>query len=198
MERTSEIERGFTLPLQNGEPVDFRPVRPDDRQIIQEGFSALSVKSRYFRFFTPLGKLSGELLRYLTEVDQTSHVAWIALAHDVPEHPGLGIARFIRLKDQPDMAEFAVVVIDRYHQKGLGTFLTAILYRLASIKQIKTLRGYVLPENDVMSHWLGRLGAVGEYENGTYRMDLTVDGDFSGLPDNETGWKFRECLNRLG
>ncbi len=188
----------LTLPLRDGELVDFRPVTPEDRQTIKNGLASLSTQSRYFRFFTPLSKLSDEQLRYLTEVDQESHVAWIALAHDLPGHPGLGIARFIRLTDQPTIAEFAVVVIDRYHQKGLGTILMAILYRLASIKQIKTLRGYVLPENDVMSHWLGRLGAIGQYENGTYRMDLAVCSDWSGLPDNLTGQNFRESLERLG
>ncbi|MCX7113060.1 MAG: GNAT family N-acetyltransferase [Proteobacteria bacterium] len=188
---------GFTLALPDGELVDFRPVRQDDRQTIQNGMSALSLQSRYFRFFTPVAKLSDALLHYLTEVDQQNHIAWIALAHDDPEHPGLGIARFIRDKDQPTIAEFAVVVIDSYQQRGLGRILMAVLHRMASIKGIGKLRGFILPENTAMSHWLGRLGAVGAYENGIYRMDLAVCSDLSSLPDNLTGRRFRECLERI-
>jgi hypothetical protein len=167
----------FTLSLRDGELVDFRPVRQSDKETIQKGMLALSSKSRYFRFFSPILKLSAAQLNNFTEIDQQNHVAWIALAHNEPEDHGLGIARFIRIQNQPEIAEFGVAVIDSYQQRGVGTILLAVLHRMASIKGIKILRGYVLPDNTVMSSWLGRLGAVGVYENGVYRMDLTVSDD---------------------
>ena len=188
---------GFALPLRDGELVDFRPVRQADRETIQLGMSGLSLQSRYFRFFTPIAKLSDAQLHYFTEVDQQNHIAWIALAHDQPGHPGLGIARFIRMQNQPTMAEFAVVVLDSHQQKGLGTILMAILYRMAAIKSIQTLRGFILPENTVMSDWLARLGAVGDYENAVYRMDLAVCSDLSCLTDSPTRRRFRECVNSI-
>ena len=174
--------KGFTLPLRDGELVDFRPVRQDDRETIQNGMSALSLQSRYFRFFSPIAKLSEAQLQYFTAADQENHIAWIALAHDEPGHPGLGIARFIRMQNQPRIAEFAVVVIDSHQQRGLGTILMAVLHRMASIKGIDSLRGFILPENTVMSNWLGSLGAVGAYENGIYRMDLAVCKDLHSMP----------------
>ena len=188
---------GFTVPLWDGELVDFRPVRQADRETIQHGMSGLSLQSRYFRFFTPIAKLSDSQLQYFTEVDQQNHIAWIALAHDQPGHPGLGIARFIRMRNQPTMAEFAVVVLDSHQQKGLGTILMAILYRMAAIKSIQTLRGFILPENTVMSDWLARLGAVGDYENAVYRMDLAVCSDLSCLTDTPTRRRFRDCVNSI-
>ena len=154
----------------------------------------LTLQSRYFRFFSPIAKLSDAQLHYFTEVDQQNHIAWIALAHDQPGHPGLGIARLIRMRNQPTMAEFAVVVLDSHQQQGLGTILMAILYRMAAIKSIQTLRGFILPENTVMSDWLARLGAVGDYENAVYRMDLAVCSDLSCLSDTPTGRRFRECI----
>ena len=167
----------FTLPLRDGELVDFRPVKQNDKETIQNGMLALSSKSRYFRFFSPILKLSDTQLYNLTEIDQQNHVAWIALTHNEPEPRGLGIARFIRIQNQPEIAEFGIVVIDSYQQRGLGTILLAVLYRMASIKGVEILRGFVLADNKVMSRWLGRLGAVGVYENDVYRMDLTVNGD---------------------
>jgi hypothetical protein len=98
------------------------------------------------------------------------------------------------MQNQPTMAEFAVAVLDSHQHRGLGTILMAVLYRMAGIKGIQTLRGFILPENTVMSNWLGRLGAVGDYENGVYRMDLAVHGDLSCLPDTPTGRRFRECI----
>ena len=188
---------GFTLLLQDGKPVDFRPVRQEDRETIQHGMSELSLQSRYFRFFTPIAKLSNAQLQYFTEVDQQNHIAWIALDHDQPGHPGLGIARFIRMRNQPTMAEFAVVVLDSHQQRGLGTILMAVLYKMASIKGIETLRGFILPENTVMSDWLTRLGAVGGYENEVYRTDLAVCSDLSCLTDTPAGRRFRECVHTI-
>ena len=167
----------FTLSLRDGELVDFRPVKPNDKETIQKGMLALSSKSRYFRFFSPILKLSDTQLYDFTEIDQQNHVAWIALAHNEPEQRGLGIARFIRIQNQPEIAEFGVAVIDSYQQRGLGTILLSVLYRMASINGIKILRGYVLADNRIMRNWLDRLGAVSVYEDGVYRMDLTVSGD---------------------
>ncbi len=164
----------FTLPLRDGELVDFRAVKQNDKETLQKGMLALSSKSRYFRFFSPILKLSDTQLCNFTGIDQQNHVAWIALAHNETEDRGLGIARFIRIQNQPEIAEFGVVVIDSYQQRGLGSILLAVLHRMASIKGIEILRGYVLADNTVMSKWLGRLGAVSVFENGVYRMDLTV------------------------
>ncbi|MGZ8244693.1 N-acetyltransferase family protein [Methylomagnum sp.] len=188
---------GFTLPLEGGELVDFRPVRQDDREILQSGMAALSSSSRRFRFFTPVSKLSDELLQRFTEVDQQNHVAWIATGHDRPQHPGLGIARFIRIKSQPTIAEFAMVVIDSYQRRGVGTILMAVLYSIASLKGIEMLRGFVLPENNVMLNWLGGLGAVGKYEDGIYRMDMRVREDLSTLPETPSAQRLRYCIEKL-
>ncbi|HUL13815.1 MAG TPA: N-acetyltransferase [Methylococcaceae bacterium] len=190
-------ETGFALPLQSGELVDFRPVTQDDRETIQSGMSALSSRSRLFRFFTPIAKLPDKWLHYLTEVDQHNHVAWIAIGHDQAQYPGLGIARFIRSQEQPTIAEFAVVVIDSYQRREVGTILMAILYLMARTKGIEILRGVVLPENLVMLNWLGRLGMVGTYEDGVYRMDMPVRDDLSCLPDTPSAQRLRYYIDYI-
>jgi hypothetical protein len=120
-------------------------------------------------------------LHDFTDIDQQNHVVWIALSRDETELHGLGIARFIRIQNQPTIAEFGIVVIDSYQQRGLGIVLMSLLYRIASIQGIEILRGFVLPDNTVMSNWLGRLGADGIFENDLYQMDLTVGADlFAG------------------
>ncbi len=188
----------FTLPLRDGKLVDFRPIRQDDRETIQNGMSALSSQSRRFHFFTTISKLSDTQLRNFTEIDQHDHVAWIALAHDGLEHPGLGVARFIRIQNNPMIAEFAVVVNDSYQQRGRGSILLAVLYRMANIKSIDILRAFILAENTAMSSWLGRLGAIGVHEeNSIIRMDLTVSSNLSCLLNNITARRFRNCIEGI-
>lgn len=188
---------GFTVALSDDELFDFRPVRQDDWKILQDGMSALSSHSRYLRFFSYISRLSDAQLHYFTEVDQHDHVAWIALAHNQTEHPGVGIVRFIRMPNQPGIAEFAVTVIDNYQHRGLGTILMAVLYRLANIQDIQILRGFVLPENKVMVDWLGRLGAVNRYENGIYRMDIAVHSDLTISPAPQLLHYFRVHKDKI-
>lgn len=173
---------GFSVALRDGEMVEFRPVKRDDWQTIKNGMSDLSAKSRYFRFFSPIAQLSDAQLQYFTEIDQQDHVAWIALARDRVEHPGVAIARFIRFQNQADTAEFAVAVIDSYQKRGLGTMLMAVLYLRARARGIKILRGFVLSENTVAMRWFERLGAVGKFESGVYQMDIAVLDDSSSSP----------------
>jgi len=171
----------FNMTLPDGEPICFRPINSNDRTILEKGMSSLSYQSRLFRFFSPIIKLSDEQLRYFTEVDQDNHVAWIAVSQNQPEQTGVGSARFIRSPYQPNLAEFAIVVIDSYQKRGLGLILMSLLYTLAMIKKIEILRASILLENTIMSNWLARLGAAGEYDNENYWMNLSVSNDLSTL-----------------
>jgi GNAT superfamily N-acetyltransferase len=108
-------------------------------------------------------------------------VAWIAVSKNQAEQTGLGIARFIRSMQQPGVAEFAMVVLDSYQNRGLGSIFMSLLYKLAHSKNIEILQAAVLSENTVMSTWLSRLGAVGTFDNGSYRMDLKISTELSTL-----------------
>ncbi|MEA2283671.1 MAG: hypothetical protein QOK21_4278, partial [Solirubrobacteraceae bacterium] len=61
------IERALTL--RDGSRIVIRPIEPDDRDDLREGFERLSPESRYRRFFSPVPRLSERHLDYLTQVD---------------------------------------------------------------------------------------------------------------------------------
>src|SRR5947207_5929492 len=107
--------------LRDGSPVVVRPILPEDRDRLVEGFARLSDESRYRRFGTPVRRLTDEQLRYLTEIDYETHMAWIALDPATPGEPGLGVARYVRLPGEPEVAEAAVTVVDSHQGLGLGT-----------------------------------------------------------------------------
>src|SRR5690242_8826717 len=180
--------------LQDGTCVLLRPVASDDRERIQNGMMVLSSESRYFRFFTSAARLSDQQLSYFTEVDQLNHVAWVALDAISPKHPGIGSARFIRLKEEPTVAEMALTVIDDYQRRGLGTMLLALLCVLAGANGVRVLRAVVAGENTTMLKWLCRLGAAVSFEQGEYRLNLTVPRDSTQLSKTGSGEKFRHAI----
>src|SRR5262245_31036074 len=108
--------------LSDGSVVTLRHIRKEDAEELRRAFERLSPTSRYRRFFGGLHTLTDDMLRYLTDVDGTNHVAIVA-THESPDlktENGVGVARFVRLADEPEVAEAAVTVSDDMQRKGLG------------------------------------------------------------------------------
>jgi RimJ/RimL family protein N-acetyltransferase len=135
--------------LRDGTPVRLRPIGPADRARLAAGFEKLSRESRYRRFFTAMPHLPEKMLDRLVATDGWKHVAIGAeVASDDPaEAEGLGVARFIRLDDTPDVAEVAVAVVDAKHGQGLGTLLLHALVDAARDAGIHRFRAMMLSEN---------------------------------------------------
>lgn len=145
--------------LADGTPVRLRPVLPGDKQQLLEGFRRLSPESRYRRFMAAMEELSPQQLAYLTEIDYVNHYAVIADAPDEPGAPGLGVARYIRDPADPSVAEAAVVVIDDFQGRGLGSLLLHTLGAVALENRITRFRAYFLADNVIVRTLLERLGA---------------------------------------
>ncbi|MGE0490074.1 MAG: GNAT family N-acetyltransferase [Vulcanimicrobiota bacterium] len=159
--------------LRNGRRVLVRPLDADDKPTIQAGFERLSARSRYNRFLRAVKHLSADDLELLTRVDQKDHVALLALDH----HHGVGVARLIRLPDQPQLAEFAITVVDSHQGLGLGKLLLQFLAYSALARGVTTLRGWVHPENHAMRHLLLQAGArLTASEPGLHCLDMALLG----------------------
>lgn len=175
--------------LRDGTRALIRPIRPDDKQRLEEGLEQLSPRSRYLRFHAPVDRLTERQLRYFTEIDYADHMAWVALDEDDPRSPGMGVARYVRLAGEPTVAEAALTVLDRYQGRGLGTVLLGVLGRSAVQHDIDTFRNYVLAENEEMLGLFRQLGASIEQEEepGVCRVDVPLPDDPDQLPDTPAG-----------
>jgi GNAT superfamily N-acetyltransferase len=161
--------------LRDGTRVRLRPVRPDDKERLAKGLERLSSRSRYLRFMGAVATLSEKTLRYLTEIDQANHLAWIALDPSSPGEPALGVARCVRVGEEPSVAEVAVAVADELQNRGLGSLLLELLAGSAREHGITTFRADVLRENLTVVHALQELGAAGKLEDGLLHVDMPVD-----------------------
>ena len=147
-----------------GEAFSVRPVHPDDKWTLADAFTRLSPETRYNRFLIPSERLSNSQLAYLTELDFQDHVAWGVIDADQP----VAIARFIRLAEMPEAADFAITVFDTHQGRGIGPMLMGILAASAISRGIREFHFDVLTQNGPMLSLLARFGA-----------EITADDDLA-------------------
>ena len=169
--------------LRDGTPVRLRFIGPADRARLAAGFQKLSRESRYLRFFTAMPNLPDRILDRLVATDGSKHVAIGAeVASDDPAAEGLGVARFIRLDDAPDVAEVAVAVVDAKQQLGLGRLLLRALVEAARERGVRRFRATVLTENtpaQALLHGLADDVTV-RRENGSFVYEIVLPEDVPG------------------
>jgi RimJ/RimL family protein N-acetyltransferase len=188
----------FELALLDGTAVLIRPILPEDGGRLRDGFARLSEMSRYRRFMTALDELTEEQVRYLTEIDYENHMAWVALDPTKPDRPGLGVARYVRLPDEPTVAEAAVTVVDSHQGRGLGSILLGVLGLSAVKNGIRTFRGYVLEENQPALALLDGLGAsTRRHSGGFVQVDVPIPDDPEDLPDTPAGRVFKAAARKV-
>jgi RimJ/RimL family protein N-acetyltransferase len=158
--------------LKDGTRMLVRPILPDDKDLLVEGFAHLSPETRFRRFLGYMDKLRPPLLRYLTEIDYADHFAWVGLEADTGH--GIGVARYVRMRDDPTAAEAAIVVVDEFQRRGAGLILLQLLGASALANGIKHFVGEALAENQPIRELLENLGAR-VYEADAGEVGFEVD-----------------------
>ena len=164
-----------------------RPIEPGDRDALAAAMRRLSPESRYRRFFTPRDELGEAELRYLTEVDHHDHEALVALEGELGE--GVGVARYIRLEDDPETAEIAVAVADDWQGKGVGGLLLHRLSDAARDNGIGRFSAMIMDENRPMLALIEGVGDVKVTDHSPGAAQLLVE-----LPPKGVGSSLRDLL----
>ena len=141
--------------LRDGSQVGVRPISPTDRDAYAASFHRLSPESRRRRFLAPKPRLTSRELTYLTEVDQVSHAAFVAVdgrGHIVAE------ARYATDSPEARVADMAITVEDGWQGRGIGTRLAALLVGAARANGIARLTAITLHENEPAIALLRGLG----------------------------------------
>lgn len=185
MNRQFVEKRTTHVVLRDGTRIMLRPLVPEDKPHLAAAFERLSSESRFRRFLAPVDELSSDMLAFLTEIDYVDHFAWLALAEDERGRPGVGVARYVRSKDDPETAEAAVTVIDEYQGRGLGTLLVQALGAVALENGILRFRGHVLEANRPIREVLEASGATTHYDSpGVLRLEVDLPRQAEALRDS--------------
>lgn len=191
MASESKYGREWTedLVLDGGVRVRLRPVRPEDKPKFVAGLAKLSEESQYLRFFTTKVKFTDAELRYLTELDGVDHFAIgvAILGEDGTEGDGVAIARFVRLADEPDVAEPAIVVVDQLQGHGLGRLLMEKLIEAAVERGVKRFRSEFLAINRPMKELLVHLSPAAQFTS--HGPIVTAEFSLVPEPDAPAGWR---------
>ncbi len=137
--------------LQDDTPILLRPIRPEDEPLVNRMLKNVSNDTLYLRFFGHIPKIIHEWLTRFTHIDYDREIAIIALAQ--PEEDGsqemIGVVRIIE-DAWGESAEYAILVSDGWHKKGLGTLLTDYILDIAHRRGLQKIVASVLPANTGM------------------------------------------------
>ncbi|TMF65659.1 MAG: GNAT family N-acetyltransferase [Chloroflexi bacterium] len=173
------VSTGFEariVELRDGTKVHLRSITPEDEPLLHEAVAAMSERTVYFRFFSPIKRMSDALAHRLAVVDYSDRFAIVATTHK----PGskeriVGVARYDRAA-LTDIAEVAVAVIDEFQRRGLGSVLLAELARVARSHGIRLFQLIVLPENREMLGLLRKMGWIHQAKvvGGVYEISFEL------------------------
>jgi len=166
-----EIEHERSI---GGVDLFVRPVKPSDERLMQEYLYRLSERSVYLRFFQKLKAFPHEIAQEMVAVDYHERLGLIATAGTADAERIIGAAHWI-LDVNQNMAEVAFSVADDFQRRGIGTYLSHLLVRLAKEAGIRGFRADVLTENIGMRRIFEREAL----ENGSTLHTTYDDGEIS-------------------
>jgi len=132
--------------LNDGTDITIRPIRPEDAEIEAKFVRELSDETKYFRFMNHLQELSQEMLVRLTQIDYHDEMALIAVTSTEAGEEQLGVARYTTNPDKKS-CEFALVVSDKWHGRGIAHHLMKSLMEVARDRGLEKMDGQVLGNN---------------------------------------------------
>ena len=137
---------GMFIRASDGTLLYVRHVKPGDKDLIGNAWLRLSPQSQQRRFLAPKPVLTRRDLSYLTEVDGEDHVALVAVRLDAPSRL-VAVARYVRLREDPETAEVAVTVSDSMQGLTIGKQLGVLLADEARGRGIKRFSASILSDN---------------------------------------------------
>jgi acetate---CoA ligase (ADP-forming) len=162
--------------VKDGQTVRLRPIRHDDLDAMMDMWQRLSAETIRMRFFAPRN-MDREQMRYFVDVDGVDRFALVAEQHGRI----IGVGRYDRFPDEPQTAEFAVLVVDDEQGRGLGTTLLRALMGPAGEQGITRFHGDILAENRGMLRIMREAG----FQPALHSYGDTVTATFTTTPTEE-------------
>jgi len=144
--------------LRDGNRVEIRALRPEDQADMLAALEHTSPDSLQRRFFVMKRHFSEKERAFFMNIDFENHV---------------GGSRYVVFES--GRAEVALIVIDAWQGRGLGSILVRHLVKLARDAGLKELTAEVLPENRAMLKIFGNLGFKRAARSDPHTVHLALD-----------------------
>jgi acetyltransferase len=167
-----------TVLLSDGTAAFLRPIKPTDDDLMVELFNSFSKETVYFRFFSTLKYMPKEQLEKMTHIDYEKQMAIVALVREDGRERMVAVGRYTLEENNPDEAEFAIVVQDSFQRRGMGTEVLRHLAHVAKLQGVRSIVGYIMNENYRMFGVLRKSGLKMTrrvWDRGVTRVDIPID-----------------------
>ena len=109
--------------MKDDTPVILRPIKPEDEPMWHELLGSCSTQSLWFRFSYLFKQTTHEMATRYCFIDYDRELGIVAEVEEEGQRKLIGIGRLVADMNH-ETAEYAVIVIDRWHGHGLGGLLT--------------------------------------------------------------------------
>ncbi len=143
--------------LKDGTEVTLRPIKPEDEQRWMDMLASCSRETIYSRFRYFFQWVSHEVASRYCYIDYDREMAIVAELEKDGVRELIGVGRMIA-DPGLESAEYAVLIVDDWQEKELGTALTNYCLEIASEWNLKTVTAQTSTENRRMVSVFKKLG----------------------------------------
>jgi acyl-CoA hydrolase/GNAT superfamily N-acetyltransferase len=175
----------YTLKLNDGKVVEFRPLLPSDEFAYRNFFYSLQEKTIYMRYFYKMRTFSHEVVqKQWSSVDYHKNMSILGLVQKGGHKEIMAIGSYARESD--DRAEVAFVVREDFQNKGIASYLIEILEKIARENQYTSFCATVLRENSAMIRvFKNKFQNAKIYSSGGSDLKIEMDFSDSGVGDDK-------------
>ncbi len=143
--------------LKDGTQVIFRPIKPEDEPLWLELLGSCSKESIYSRFRYNFYFDSHEIATQFCYIDYGREIAIVAEIMEEGIRKLIGVGRMIADPDH-EIAEYAVLITDKWQKKELGVMFTEYCLEIAKDWDLKTFYAQTTKDNHPMIAVFRKMG----------------------------------------
>jgi acyl-CoA synthetase (NDP forming)/RimJ/RimL family protein N-acetyltransferase len=157
--------------LRDGRTAHIRPIQPADADLLREFYARVSDRSKYYRFFSPMPRLSDRDVKRFTQVDHHDRVAFVLTL----QGRMIAVGRYDVVR--AGEAEVAFLVEDQHQGRGIAQVLLEHLAQAARERGIDKFVAEVLPDNQRMIQTFRDAGyrVVSAYDEGVLQLEFPIE-----------------------
>lgn len=157
--------------LRDGRTAHIRPMSGDDEELLVSFYDRVSDESKYYRFFSPMPRLSERDIRRFTHVDHHDRVALVMIL----QGRMIAVGRYDVV--EPREAEVAFLVEDEHQGRGIAQLLLEHLAQAGRENGVERFTAEVLPDNQRMIQTFRDAGyrVASGYADGVVTLEFPID-----------------------
>ncbi|MFO7538633.1 MAG: GNAT family N-acetyltransferase [Chloroflexota bacterium] len=175
------------LILRDGTAVSLRPIQANDLRPLWHMHQRLSATTLYYRYLQAYNPSLTDLAQ-ICHLDDEVGGALVVTSGRLYKKM-VAVAYYIKDKRQPQTAEAAFLVEDRFQGRGLGQILLQRLSQYGRERGLTTFKAFIHPDNVAMLHIIQRSGLTFTeevaYDLREIRVQIGSERMVSGLKETK-------------